>query len=122
MRRHGSAAVGALALALAAACGSPTATPEDAARVRRGRDVYVFEGCGNCHGADRRGSRTAPTLEGVQRHWSAEELLRYLRAPRAYPADRRLRSLSARFRAEMAGLPAADQERVRDLVAFLLSP
>jgi len=103
------------------ACGPPAGTTADAASVRRGGEIYVFEGCGSCHGADCRGSKSAPTLERLHRHWSAGELAAYLHAPRGYPKDRRLRTVSERFPAEMAGLPAASAERVHDLVAFLLS-
>jgi cytochrome c2 len=84
--------------------------------------VYSFEGCASCHGGERQGTRSAPPLARLRRHWSADELTRYLRHPGAYPKDRRLRRVADRFPAEMAGLPAADPGRLRDLVAYLLSP
>lgn len=89
--------------------------------MRRGRDVYTFEGCGSCHGGQRQGSAKAPSLAALRRHWSAGELARYLRQPAAFPHDRRLRGLADQYPAEMAGLPAVQAERLRDLVAYLLS-
>ena len=90
--------------------------------MHRGRDVYAFEGCASCHGGQRQGSAKAPSLAALRRHWSADELARYLRQPAAYPHDRRLRRLADQYPAEMAGLPAVQPERVRDLVAYVLSP
>ena len=103
-------------------CGQPGSQVEDLERTRRGREVYAFEGCGSCHGGERQGTRSAPPLTTLRRHWSADELGRYLRQPGAYPKDGRLRRIAKRFPAEMAGIPAASPERLRDLVAFLLSP
>jgi cytochrome c2 len=108
--------------AAAAACTRSEPSPDQAERVRRGREVYVFESCGGCHGSRRQGSGKAPPLDALRRHWSADELALYLRAPRQYPQDSRLRQLARRYPAEMAGLPAAQPDRLRDLVAFLLSP
>lgn len=104
------------------ACARPGTQVEDLERARRGREVYAFEGCASCHGGERQGTRSAPPLTTVRRHWSAEALGRYLRRPGTYPKDRRLRRIAARYPAEMAGVPAASPERLRDLVAFLLSP
>jgi cytochrome c553 len=114
--------LGAAFALLVLACGSAGVPAEEAERVRRGRDVYSFEGCTSCHGRERQGTRSAPALAALRRHWSAAELTRYLRHPGAYPRDRRLQRLAERFPAEMAGLPAAEAERLRDLVAYLLSP
>lgn len=112
---------GSAALVVAVGCGAPSGPVADADRVQRGREVYVFESCGSCHGAERQGGKNAPPLERLDRHWATDELVTYLRGPRAYPKDRRLRTLAARYPQEMAGLPGAGEERLRDLVAYLLS-
>jgi mono/diheme cytochrome c family protein len=114
--------LGAAVVAALAACGRSEGPPAQAEKVRRGRDVYTFEGCAACHGSERQGSAKAPSLEALRRHWSAGELTRYLRQPTEYPYDRRLRRLADRFPTEMAGMPAASPERLDDLVAFLLAP
>ena len=122
---RGKAPLPAFASAVVAcllACGPPGTRVEELERARRGREVYAFEGCASCHGGERQGTRSAPPLTAVRRHWSAEALGRYLRQPGAYPKDRRLRRLAERFPAEMAGIPGANPERLRDLTAFLLSP
>lgn len=118
---HGWVVAGSAALVVAVGCGAPSGPVADADRVQRGREVYVFESCGSCHGAERQGGKNAPPLERLDRHWATDELVTYLRGPRAYPKDRRLRTLAARYPQEMAGLPGAGEERLRDLVAYLLS-
>jgi cytochrome c2 len=114
--------LGTAAVLAALACGRSGVPPGEAERVRRGREVYSFEGCTSCHGRERQGTRSAPALAALRRHWSADELTRYLRHPGAYPKDRRMQRIAERFPAEMAGLPATDPGRLRDLVAYLLSP
>ena len=114
--------LGSAAVAWVLACGQTGTQVADSESIRRGREVFAFEGCASCHGGDRQGTRSAPPLTALRRHWSAEPLGRYLRHPGAYPKDSRLRRLAERFPAEMAGMPAASPERLRDLVVFLLSP
>jgi len=113
------AAVPFLLVALTCAVNDPSG--ESARRAARGREVYLSEGCVSCHGRDRQGTRTAPPLTRLRRHWRAEQLVRYLRSPATYPADSRLQRLSERYPGGMAGLPLGGEEAVRDLVAFLLS-
>lgn len=120
MRRQG-AVLAALAAAVTVGCGGPELTPEQAARVGRGREVYAFESCAGCHGAERQGGKSAPPLVKVYRHWRADDLVAYLKNPRGYPKDRRLEKLAKSYPQEMAGLPAASDERLADLAAFLLS-
>jgi cytochrome c2 len=114
------AGLGVLAAALVA-CGARSNAPADPASVERGRDIYLFESCASCHGTERQGTRSAPELTRLYRHWTDRELAAYLRSPRTYPKDRRLAAIAERFPAEMAGLPAAGEERLRDLIAYLLS-
>jgi mono/diheme cytochrome c family protein len=111
-----------LSTALLSCARSPRTPALSAEEIRAGQEIYVFEGCGACHGAGRKGTATGPSLERLRRHWSADELARFLADPRAYPKDRRLEELSGRFPTQMAGLPAASDERLRTLALFLLAP
>jgi mono/diheme cytochrome c family protein len=122
MRRSLPIAAGPIALlVLAVACGPPSGATSDAESVRRGRDVYEFETCGNCHGAKGAGTKKAPSLESLHRHWTADELVLYLRNPHGYKKDGRLAAIAEKYHEDMAGLPAASEARLRDLAAFLLS-
>jgi cytochrome c2 len=120
--KHAAVVLTLAAAATLAACARSQPSPEQAESIRRGRDVYVFESCGGCHGNRRQGSEKAPPLDALRDHWSADELALYLRQPGQYAQDRRLQRLARRYPAEMAGLPAAHPDRLHDLVAFLLSP
>jgi cytochrome c2 len=120
--RHAAVILALATAAALAACTRSEPSPEQAESVRRGREVYVFESCGGCHGSQRQGSEKAPPLAALRRHWSAEELALYLRQPGQFAQDRRLQRLARRYPAGMAGLPAAHPDRLHDLVVFLLSP
>jgi cytochrome c2 len=108
------------ALAIAG-CGGGSGAGTDPARLARGRDVFMFDGCASCHGPDTRGGKSAPPLEKLGRHWSAAELSAYLRSPRTYPKDSRLIGIGKHYPADMAGVPTESEERMGDLIAFLLS-
>ena len=113
--------LGSALVVLLVACGRGGAPAGEAEGARRGREIYAFEGCGSCHGQQQQGTKNAPPLAGLRKHWTADELARYLRQPGSYPKDGRLRRVAERFPAEMAGLPAAEPGRLHDLVTFLLS-
>jgi hypothetical protein len=56
-----------------------------------GWQVYVDLDCATCHGENREGKRSAPALTGLAKHWTAEQLARYLLDPDAMiRADPRL--------------------------------
>lgn len=120
--RHAAVRCAAATVVALSACARGERALEQAESIRRGREVYAFESCGGCHGSRRQGGEKAPPLDALRRHWSPEDLTRYLRQPAQYPQDSRLRRLAQRYPADMAGLPATQPDRLRDLVAFLLSP
>ncbi len=48
-----------------------------------GWQAYVDLNCASCHGENREGKRSGPTLHGLVEHWSAEQLVSYLADPDA---------------------------------------
>ena len=95
--------------------------PVDPEILEAGRQVYLAQSCGGCHGENRAGSELAPPLTSVHLHWSAERLETYLKHPEAVTASEpRLKDLSSRWELEMPGVEEASPEDVRALALFLL--
>src|SRR5262249_20711189 len=55
--------------------------------VARGKDVFVAQACDACHGADARGSDSAPSLVGVAAKYPGEALAGVLKMPNAKMSD-----------------------------------
>jgi mono/diheme cytochrome c family protein len=75
----------AILIAIALGCGEGQPTPPpglDEAQLA-GWQAYRDLNCAACHGADREGQRSGPALTGLERHWSADELVDYLMDPDA---------------------------------------
>jgi mono/diheme cytochrome c family protein len=123
MRTTGTALGLAFTVVVVASCSKPAApaVAPDAGVVDRGRAVYETEACAACHGAGRRGSDVAPSLWNLRRHWDEDRLVAFLSDPVAYRAhDPRIAEVSARYRADMPGVPTGDVERIRALAHYLL--
>jgi len=105
------------------ACGPGAAEKERwAAMAAAGREAYEAESCGACHGATLGGSRTGPPLQGLASEFTEDELVSLLRDPARWVRDdARVARLAKRFPGRMSGLPAADEQRLRSLAAYLLS-
>ncbi len=120
---------GLAALILLTACGgpapqpptpAPTATPSP--EVAAGRQEYLQQSCLNCHGDVRQGTSLAPPLRGLGEHWTADSLAEFLRDPApVIAATPRLTTMDERYPADMPGDPAADEETLHSLVAYLLT-
>jgi mono/diheme cytochrome c family protein len=63
--------------------------------VAHGKDVFVAQACDACHGADARGSDSAPSLFGVAAKFPGEELARVLKTPSTKMADGGMQPLDA---------------------------
>jgi len=101
-----------------AACGGP---PPDPQVLERGAEVYAELGCGGCHGADLAGTSAAPSLDGLDAHWDAPDLVEYLRDPDAVRAGRpRLQYRSEEYPLEMPGYPDVPREDLEALGRYLL--
>jgi mono/diheme cytochrome c family protein len=86
-----------------------------------GRLVYLAESCPTCHGRDRMGTNTGPSLQDLRSHWDGPKLVRFLHGPVAFKqADARLREISERYRSDMPAMFSADEGRVQVLVHYLL--
>jgi ubiquinol-cytochrome c reductase cytochrome b subunit len=75
--------------------------------VAHGKDVFAVQACDACHGADARGTDSAPSLVGVAAKYPGDELVRVIRMPTAKMSDGGMQPLDA---------PAADLEA---LVVYL---
>lgn len=97
-----------LLLSLATCSGSP------------GRRAYLDSGCPRCHGTDRSGSATGPSLKDLKYIWTKEDLVRFLKGPAEFTAsDPRLKALSERYGTKMPAF-AMDEETRKALAEYLL--
>ena len=84
--------------------------------------VYVALNCAKCHGADHEGQRTAPALAGLATRWNEDQLVAYLRNPKAVQAaNPRLAYLAERYPIEMPAYPHTDEQALRELTGWLLA-
>ncbi len=112
-------AVLAAAVLAAAACGP---SEEELTQAASGRRLYRREGCVACHGLDLGGTAMAPTLDHVARHWSRDDLAKFLADPEPWVArDGRLRRLRQAHPTSMRGFPYLSDAERRDLAVFLTS-
>ena len=124
------AALGGLSLLALGCGGTPTPPPGLNENQTAGWQAYVDLKCGDCHGENREGRRTAPALVGLDTLWTSDQLVSYLADPDAMLAsDPRLA-----FRAEKyaIGMPkavsakspgyseTAAEERLRALAEYML--
>jgi mono/diheme cytochrome c family protein len=63
--------------------------------VAHGKDVYAAQACDACHGADARGSDSAPSLVGVAAKYPGDELARVIKMPNAKMSDGGMQPLDA---------------------------
>jgi len=97
-----------LFLTLATCSGSP------------GQRAYLDSGCPRCHGTDRSGSATGPSLKDLKYTWTKGDLVRFLKGPAEFTAsDPRLRALSERYGTKMPAF-AMDEETRKALAEYLL--
>lgn len=83
--------------------------------------LFSAESCGACHGAERQGGASGPSLSGLRRRWTEDTLVAFLRNPAATTAtDGRLQGLARKYPAQMVGLPGASDDTLRSLARYLL--
>ncbi|MEE4273754.1 MAG: c-type cytochrome [Thermoanaerobaculales bacterium] len=84
--------------------------------------AYAALNCDRCHGAELEGQRTAPKLTGLSKRWSENELIAYLRDPKAVQAATpRLAYMAEKYPIEMPAYAHTDEEVLRGLVGWLLA-
>ena len=84
--------------------------------------AYVALKCAKCHGAELEGQRTAPKLTGLAKRWDEQQLINYLRDPKAVQAATpRLAYLAERYPIEMPAYAHTDEQVLRGLTGYLLA-
>ena len=124
MRTLGIVVIGTF-IALALGCGSDEDEFTQHAVDLTGESpevVYVALKCAKCHGADLEGQRTAPPLTTLKKRWSEDDLIDYLRDPRAVQAATpRLVYMAEKFPIEMPAYPHTDEQVLRGLTSWILA-
>jgi len=84
--------------------------------------AYVALKCAKCHGAELEGQRTAPKLTGLAKRWDEQQLIDYLRDPKAARAAiPRLAYLAEKYPIEMPAYAHTDEQVLRGLTGYLLA-
>jgi hypothetical protein len=84
--------------------------------------AYVALKCAKCHGAELEGQRTAPKLTGLAKRWEEQQLIDYLRDPKAVIAvTPRLAYMAERYPIEMPAYAHTDEQVLRGLTGYLLA-
>ncbi len=84
--------------------------------------AYVALKCAKCHGAELEGQRTAPKLTGLAKRWEEQQLIDYLRDPRAVQAATpRLAYMAERYPIEMPAYAHTDEQVLGGLIGWLLA-
>ena len=84
--------------------------------------AYVALKCAKCHGAELEGQRTAPKLTGLSKRWDEQQLVEYLRDPRAVIAvTPRLAYMAEKYPIEMPAYAHTDEQVLRGLIGYLLA-
>lgn len=78
--------------------------------------------CADCHGPQGRGSANGPELRDLARHWTEDELVRFLADPEAFRVrDERLDELARRARTRMTPFDHLPEAHRRRLARYLLA-
>jgi len=84
--------------------------------------AYVALKCAKCHGAELEGQRTAPKLTGLSKRWDEQQLIDYLRNPKAVQAATpRLAYMAEKYPIEMPAYAHTDEQVLRGLTGYLLA-
>ncbi len=78
-----------------------------------GEQLVSKLGCVNCHGTDLTGTKMAPDIHGVQKYWSRDALINYLRNPSSYMSSERFKAYRAKYPGIM--MPPFNNIDVKDL-------
>lgn len=68
--------------------------------------------CMDCHGSKLDGSNSGPSLMKVGQNWTKEDLISFLKNPRAFSDDSRIEQYKGKYRKSM---PAVDKMNDNDL-------
>ena len=84
--------------------------------------AYVALKCAKCHGFEREGQRTAPTLIDLSKRWTEDKLVSYIRNPQAVVAvTPRLAYMAERYPIGMPAYPHTDEQVLRGLTGWILA-
>src|SRR3990170_4874026 len=62
-----------------------------------GADLMARIGCVNCHGADLSGTAKGPSLAGINKYWSRDQLINYLRNPNSFMSSERFKDYKEKY-------------------------
>ena len=113
---YASFAVAAVAVLTFTSCGARGPEPGTPAA------LYIDLGCAKCHGDVRQGLRSGPPLANLDGRWQEEELVAYLRNPKAVmEREPRLAYLAEQYPIAMPAFVTTDEAKLRELAHYILT-
>ena len=76
-------------------------------------DLIARIGCINCHGNDLAGTAKGPSLIGITKYWSRDQLINYLRNPSSFMSSEKFKDYKEKFPNVM--MPSYNNIDVKDL-------
>ncbi len=77
--------------------------------------------CTSCHGQDFKGSAKGPSLIGVNKYWSRDQLINYLRNPESYANGDRFKKYMEKYKSFMPSFEEIDVKVLGRIADYLLS-
>jgi len=77
--------------------------------------------CMDCHGPNLDGSASGPSLTKVGQDWTKEELLKFLKDPRAFSNDPRVQRHKGKYRMGMVSVDKLNDEELSILANHLMT-
>lgn len=87
-----------------------------------GQDLIGRIGCYNCHGTDLAGTIKGPSLAGLNKYWSRDELINYLRNPNSFMSGDRFKNYKEKYpNVIMPSYTNIDVKDLGKIVEYLLT-
>jgi len=76
--------------------------------------------CISCHGSDFKGTPKGPSIIGVQKYWSKDELINYLRNPMSYGKGNRFEDYKKKYKSFMPSFDQTDTKTLGRIAEYVL--
>jgi len=77
--------------------------------------------CTSCHGGDLKGTAKGPSIVGVQKYWSRDQLINYLRNPKSYSGEDRFKEYMKKYNSFMPSFEEIDVKELGKIADYILN-
>ncbi len=83
--------------------------------------IMQSQKCFQCHGSNLNGSEKGPSLFGIQKYWSRDALINYLRNPSSYASDKRFEEYKKHYKEFMPSFEEVDTKKLGKIADYILN-